>query len=340
MKFDKKYFDDIWSTGVHAHNYCPDLARFLIQKYGKVRFLDIGTGCGELVRVLRELGCQAYGLDISEYAVANSHGNVVLGSVTDIPFKDNSFDVVHSSGLWEYLTEEEIPIAVKECYRVGKHQEHNIDHDQTFRHPEYKFVTWKSLEWWKEKLKPPKILVACPVHECKEYSFQRWIDNVKKFTYPNIEIFCVDNSPNEEFMNRYKDQVPMVHIEVSQEPGENHTRITKSMAVIQRKFLAGNYERWFNLECDVIPPSNIIEFMLKYGRDTDWISHCYPIRDSFNVNYQQGIGCALLSRAIAESVDYELASSPDAWLWEEVRNAEKFTTMELWQYFPIKHLKE
>lgn len=95
MIFDKKYYDDIWGEqGVHRHDYCESLANQLIQKYGKVRYLDIGCGCGYLVKLLKDKGASAKGLEISQYAVDNSHGNVVLGTIVDIPFKDNSFDVV------------------------------------------------------------------------------------------------------------------------------------------------------------------------------------------------------------------------------------------------------
>lgn len=187
-----------------------------------------------------------------------------------------------------------------------------------------------------------KILVACPVHECKEYSFQRWIDNVKSFTYPNFDILCVDNSPNEDFANRYKDQIPIIHIpDLPQEGEKYHFRITESMAVIQGIFLSGSYKRWFNCECDIIPPKDIIENMLYYGRDSDWIAHSYQIRESSNPNdIQQGIGCALMSRRMIEEIDYKVADSPDAWLWEVVRETNKFKTMELWQYWNVEHLRD
>jgi hypothetical protein len=186
-----------------------------------------------------------------------------------------------------------------------------------------------------------KILVACPIHEVKEYSFQRWIDAVKGFTYPDFDIFVVDNSANEQFMNRYKDQVPMVHVVGLDQALETyHNRITKSMAVIQKKFLYGDYDKWFNLECDVIPPSNMIELMLDWGRDSDWISHCYPMREGNILDVQQGIGCSMLSRRLAQSFDFNEADSPDAWLWDKVRKSGQFRTMELWQYVPVLHLKQ
>lgn len=148
--FDKQYYDDIWKT-VHRHDYCESLSDNLIAKYGKVKFLDIGTGCGYLVKLLNDKGTKAYGMDISKYALDNSHGNILLADVRDIPFKDNYFDVVHSQGLWGYFPEEDIEKAWAECNRVGKFQEHNIDPDP--QPPEHRYLFTRSHEWWKEKMK-------------------------------------------------------------------------------------------------------------------------------------------------------------------------------------------
>ncbi len=341
--FNETYYNDIWGT-VHRHDYCESLAEQLISKYGKVRFLDIGTGCGELVRVLREKGCKAYGLEISEYAVANSHGNVILGSVTDIPFKDNSFDVIHSSGLWEYLTENEIAQAVKEVYRVGKHQEHNIDHDGTIWDDSYKYVTWKPLGWWDEKLMPPKVLVTCPVYDGKEYCFQKWIDNVKSLTYPNYDILVVDNSKTEDFHNKYKNQIPMIRKEFRpDEKDDNMYRVCQSMGVVREQFLKGNYTHWMNIEADNIPPKDIIEILFKYsGGDADWVSHGYPTEPG-SQTIQQGIGCSLLSRKLMTDFDWSDTSiaddSPDSELWNWVKERGGYKTVELWYITNVEHLK-
>lgn len=344
MQFNKEYFESIWGEqGVHRHDYCDDLANRLISKYGKVRYLDIGTGCGYLVKVLRDKGCEAYGVDISAYAVENSHGNVLLSSVTNLPFKDDSFDVIHSSGLWEYLTEEEIEKAVREVYRVGKVQEHNIDHDGTIWQPEYGYVTWKSLEWWQEKLKPPKILVTCPVYDGKEYCFQKWIDNVKNLTYPRYDIFVVDNSKTEDFYEKYKDQIPMVHLDFEGQKDDAMYRVCKSMAEVQRHFLKGNYTHWMNIEADVIPPKDVIETLFRYGGgDADWISHGYPTLPNSDT-IQQGIGCSLLSRRLMTDFDWSDDSiaddSPDAELWEWVKSKSGYKTCELWYIMNVEHLK-
>ncbi len=336
INFDKKYFEDIWGT-VHRHDYCEGLADQLIAKYGKVRFLDIGTGCGYLVKLLNDKGAQAMGLEISDYAVANSHGKVVKGSVTNIPFQNNFFDVVCSQGLFGYFPEEEVQQAISECRRVGKFQEHNID--SLDNDPTHQYILIKDHEWWKNQFYP-KILIACPNHEVKEYSFQRWIDNVKNLTYPNYDILVVDNSPTLDFMNRWKDKVPMIHIETQTE-WLNTRRINQSMEVIRQKFLEGNYARFFSLESDVIPQADVIEIMLKWGKDSDWISHAYPDRTN-QTNSIQGIGCSIFSRKLLEKykfADIDDGYYSDAGLWEKVRNSE-FKTMELWNYIKVEHLKE
>ncbi len=184
-----------------------------------------------------------------------------------------------------------------------------------------------------------QILVGTSVHRCKEYSFQRWIDRVKELTYPGVaNILAVDNSADDYMVDKYGAQVPMLHlIGMDQSPQAAHRRITRSMVAIQKTFLAGDYTHWFNLECDVIPPVDIIETMLYWGRDSDWIAFSYPNRDSPS-DCQQGIGCALLSRRLLEAFDLNEADSPDAWLWEKVRKSNRFRTAEFWQYADVQHL--
>lgn len=343
-KFNKSYYDGIWGT-IHRHDYCETRANEIIQKYGKCRILDIGTGCGELVRVLREKGCEAWGLEISEFALKNKCSDFVLqGDVRNIPFKDDFFDVIHSNGLWCYIPEEDIFKAVKEIYRVGKFQFHNIDTTDGQMDENIKAITFKSQNWWNEKLKIPKILIACPVHECKEYAMQRWIDNVKNFTFQNFDIFLVDNSPNENFYNRWKDKINIIHLKETENEKDMCRRIAISMEVIRQKFINGNYYRWLNLEIDVLPQnSNLIEIMLKYGQDTDWIAHTYPHRGSESeAPVQAGVGCGMFSRRIMEYFNFNetgFDKCPDGWLWDKVRPLDKFTTIEMWSHSKMKHIE-
>ena len=53
----------------------------------------------------------------------------------------------------------------------------------------------------------PKVLVAAPQAAAKKYAFERFIDNVMQFTYPNFEIKLFDNTDDQGaftgYMNDY-----------------------------------------------------------------------------------------------------------------------------------------
>jgi len=358
--FNEQYYRDIWGTytdengnpasGLHRHDYCADLADKLIQQFGKVRILDIGSACGFLVKTLREKGADAYGLEISDYALENScvPGYVIKGDVRDLPFKDNEFDLVMSQGLWEYIPEDEVDKAFSECKRAGKHQWHYFDPAERENYPEHKKVTVKPREWWDEKKIgidfpiTPKVLVTCPTYEGKEYCFKEWIDMAKNLTYPNYDVLVVDNSKTEDFYNRWKDKIPMKHMTFrSDEKDDNMYRVCKSMAEVQRQFLKGDYTHWMNIEADVIPPPDVIEKLMKYGQDADWVAHVYPA--SPTKTWMAGIGCSLLSRKLMTDFDWDDTTiaddSPDSELWGWVQSHGGYKTVELYYVCDVKHLK-
>ena len=346
MVFDKQYYDSTWpGQGVHRHDYCPYWANRLVDEFKPKRVLDIGTGCGHLVKLLRERGVDAWGVDSSEYALANccAPGFVLNASVTDLPFKDDSFDVVFSNGLWEYVEEKDVRKGRDEVWRVGARQHHEIDHDKCDYMPE--FVTWKSLDWWNEKLAAPKVLVSCPTHRSKEYAHDAWLAMTRTIDYPNYEVFVVDNSPTPDCAkrwgfawmgDRYPDALNMGQCE----------RMGRSMQIAQDKFLAEGFEWWFNVEIDVIPAPQMLKTLIKHGRGADWTAHVYPARGG-DIECSSGIGCTLWSRKLIEDFRFESMGDQtghcvDAYLWHKCifPNTAKYPTRELWGHVPTKHLKE
>jgi hypothetical protein len=186
----------------------------------------------------------------------------------------------------------------------------------------------------------PKVLVACPTYSGKAYCTQEWIDTVTSLTYPAYDVLMVDNSPDDRFAESWINQIPIIHIETDQcSDGLGWlNRICRSMEEIQRRFLAGDYRWWMNLEADVIPPPNVIETLMRYGQDADWVSHCYPSRAG-SATLEHGIGCSLLSRRLMEDFDWRGASdSPDAELWHWVRQRpHTYRTVELWDILQVEH---
>ncbi len=84
--------------------------------------LDVGCGTGEMVEILRFLGVDAHGLEISKYllSLANPKAKQFLkfGNILSLPYKDNSFETVSTYDVLEHIPTEEIKTAVGECNRV------------------------------------------------------------------------------------------------------------------------------------------------------------------------------------------------------------------------------
>lgn len=186
----------------------------------------------------------------------------------------------------------------------------------------------------------PKVLVACPTNVVKNYAMRRWIDNVKSFTYPNHEVFMVDNSPSDAFYQNYTNEINIVHVK-----SDVHLpmqRITQSMEVIRKYALKNKFDFWFNIEIDVIPQDkDIVEKMVDFitKNDLDLINHAYPGRWDNTIDHQ-GIGFSIMNHKLFSQISFEQAGnvSPDGFMWGKVRKHTQFRMIDLWNYFPVKHL--
>ncbi len=128
--YDYAYFDGDRKYGYGG--YYPDdrwipVAKDIISYYGLQpgsKVLDVGCAKGYLVEALDEFGMNAYGIDISRYAVKNCSldmvGRIHRGDILDLHFPDNSFDLVLSINIVHNLDEEHLSLAFKELQRVSR----------------------------------------------------------------------------------------------------------------------------------------------------------------------------------------------------------------------------
>lgn len=127
----KKTFDQQARTydqdikGKHARQLYPFMLQNIILTYGE-KILDIGCGTGELMLqvILEDSSKKVIGIDLSEEMihVANEKikekGQLILGDAENLPFEDNSFDVVYCNDSFHYYPH---PIkALAEMNRVLK----------------------------------------------------------------------------------------------------------------------------------------------------------------------------------------------------------------------------
>lgn len=91
-----------------------------------VRILEVGSNIGNQLRLLQKMGFKnLYGVEPQEYAVEISKRltrgiNIVNGSGLDIPFRDNYFDIVFTSGVLIHIDPKDIGKIMKEIYRCSK----------------------------------------------------------------------------------------------------------------------------------------------------------------------------------------------------------------------------
>jgi ubiquinone/menaquinone biosynthesis C-methylase UbiE len=92
-----------------------------LPKGGKV--LDVGCGTGEQIRLIRELGYEVSGVEpapaMRQKAIANNPtSQIVDGSITALPFEDDSFDGVLCIEVLRYLHRDDITKSYQEMLRV------------------------------------------------------------------------------------------------------------------------------------------------------------------------------------------------------------------------------
>ncbi|OGA05558.1 MAG: methyltransferase [Betaproteobacteria bacterium RIFCSPLOWO2_02_FULL_64_12] len=108
MKFGREYFDGTREQGYGGYRYDGrwiPVAQTIVEHFKLKpgdRVLDVGCAKGFLVKDLMKVcpGLEAFGLDISEYALMHCEPEVVgrlhLGNALRLPFPDGSFQAVLS----------------------------------------------------------------------------------------------------------------------------------------------------------------------------------------------------------------------------------------------------
>ena len=130
-QFGELYFDGPREFGYGGYVYdgrwisvASDIVRHFGLKPGD-RILDVGCAKGFLVKDLMSVcpGLEAFGLDISEYALMNCEreavGRLHLGNATSLPFPDRSFDAVISINTIHNLHAHDVAVALGEIERLA-----------------------------------------------------------------------------------------------------------------------------------------------------------------------------------------------------------------------------
>lgn len=168
-KFGWEYFD---KKGYCYNGYSYDgrwvpIAKRFIKHYNLksgAKILDIGCAKGYLVYDLLNLGMDATGIDISEYAINCSppeiRNNLVAFDTRDLTWVvDKEFDLVLAINVLENLEESDCRKAIREIQRIGKNAFlrldawHNTEEKQRMMDWHLTGVTLMSTDDWEQLFK-------------------------------------------------------------------------------------------------------------------------------------------------------------------------------------------
>jgi len=151
-EYGELYFDGPREYGYGGYKYdgrwvpvAKDIIDYFSLKPGS-RVLDVGCAKGFLVKDLLSEGIDAYGIDISEYAIKNCEKEVVgrihLGKADNLPFPDNSFDTVISINTIHNYNKEGVIKCLQEIQRLSNGK--SFIQVDSYRTPEEKkiFESW------------------------------------------------------------------------------------------------------------------------------------------------------------------------------------------------------
>lgn len=196
----------------------------------------------------------------------------------------------------------------------------------------------------------PKILIAAPQSDVKNYCFLDWVLNVKRFNYPKekIDIFLADNSSTEENSKL----IESLGLNVKYIP-KDKKGIIEVVANCHQACLdyaiENEYDYMLHLETDVFPKPSIIKDLMSFKKPitcgmynildgayrqpmirmieakNDGYMHAYGINNSQGLHvdgklikvYSGGLGCCLIRKEVFKEIKFRSVvgqeQHPDTW---------------------------
>ena len=203
--------------------------------------------------------------------------------------------------------------------------------------------------------KTPKILIAAPQADVKNYCFEEWLRNIRQFSYPqsHIDIFLADNSHTTDNANYIRSMgVKCVHIP------KRGRGIIEVMAECHQACLdyakENDYDYLLHLETDIFPEHNILEELMTCAKPV--VCGLYNILDGAyrepmirlieknNAGYVKaygiygstsiyidgkilkvfsgGLGCTLISKEVFKNIKFRYKKGaeqhPDTWFAQDM----------------------
>lgn len=141
------------------------------------RVLDVGCAFGFIPLRLRKKGVDAYGVDISNYAISHAPEEIKpylqVASAHELPFGDKSFDLIYSASVLEHIPEDLTDKVIAEFQRVASRAILGIAYKDPYspidEHSDISHVNIKDEVWWRQKLPLEFEMIDLCVEDKKPY---------------------------------------------------------------------------------------------------------------------------------------------------------------------------
>ena len=108
----------------------------------------------------------------------------------------------------------------------------------------------------------PKVLVAIPIYEGKEYMFKENFKCIKELDYPNYDYIYIDNSEYTSYYYKLKKRdCNVVHVD---REGNSRQALTNAQNYARQKAIEEGYDYLMFIESDLTPPKDAITRLMNH----------------------------------------------------------------------------
>ena len=138
-------------TSIYAKtglDYWGGRAKKLVDRFGLrgKKVLELGCAKGFCVESLRKFDVEAYGIDVSKYAIESASDSIsrflYCGDVLTTSLIQGKFDLIFSLAFLDCIAEEDVPALVEKLNEIAFQQYHEI------RGGNHTHYNSQPLEWW------------------------------------------------------------------------------------------------------------------------------------------------------------------------------------------------
>lgn len=110
----------------------------------------------------------------------------------------------------------------------------------------------------------PKVLIALPIFEEKDYIFKENFEAIKAIDYPNFDYIYIDNSKNLNYVNKLRRRgARAVHVPRG---GNSRQAICNSQNLARNMMIEGEYDYLMFVESDLLPTPECISVLMSHGK--------------------------------------------------------------------------